>query len=90
MPKNIIKLKYFYNEEGAFTICTEDESVIIGYVEDEDLAKLIAAAPETAKQRDELLKACKAALEVSTSMGDKYPYDVSIQLTNAIFKATVK
>ena len=83
MPKDKIKLKYFANEKGDITICTEDESVIIGYVEDEDLAKLITAAPE-------LLESCKAALGVSTSMGDKYPYDVSIQLTNAIFKATVK
>ena len=45
---------------------------------------------EITKQRDELLEACKSALEVSNSMGNKYPYDVSIQLTNAIFNATVK
>ena len=46
MPKNIIKLKYFANKEGTFSILTKDESVFMGYVKDEDLAKLITSAPE--------------------------------------------
>lgn len=75
--------------DGKLLVAQTDVSNFIPYVEKAANAQLIAAAPETKAQRDELLAACKALVEAFTA-GTSQQHIYRLAAIRAITKAEGK
>ena len=83
--------KLTIRQDGAhnYSILDNENQICVGQTGSELWANIFAAAPETKAQRDELLKACKWALnELSEiSLQSDYQNKIGFKLAAAIRKA---